>query len=385
MNYAIPKQIGNHNKNQMLSILREKGKTSRVELSRLLNISPTAVTRNISKLMETGVIRECGADKSVIGRKPVLMELCSEYCYVLGADVVGGTIKVALANLTGEIVKLSEEPLNPAGDGEHAFLQLLDGIKRMIDTADVPAEKIRAVCVGTPGIFNAETGKSRFTFFLDGWDDIDLQGRISEELGIETVIENDVNLDVIGENWKGSGKQYDSVIYVKLGQGLSSRIVLQGKLLRGENNMAGEIAYMLPGVQNENRLNYENMLCNDALSVRYKHAARDSSANSYTLSDLITMRRQGDRTAKAVLDYLLEQFSITLLNSVVVLDPQVIILGGDASHFDDDDVGFLKSRFDDYFPLNQKIIRSGLDKQACIYGAIKLGLDLIEERIITTL
>ena len=108
VNHTMPKQIGDYNKNQMLSILRERGPTSRVELSRLLGISPTAITRNTSKLLNNGIIRECGAEESYMGRKPILMELCGDFCYVLGADIVGGTLKVALADLMGRIVKYYE-------------------------------------------------------------------------------------------------------------------------------------------------------------------------------------------------------------------------------------------------------------------------------------
>jgi predicted ArsR family transcriptional regulator len=90
--YRGPKQIGDYNKNRLWSILREKGPTSRVELSRLLGISPTAVTRNISRMLTNGVIRECKAEESDMGRKPVPVELCNDFCYILGADIVGGTL-----------------------------------------------------------------------------------------------------------------------------------------------------------------------------------------------------------------------------------------------------------------------------------------------------
>jgi DNA-binding Lrp family transcriptional regulator len=100
----MPKQIGDYNKNQILSVLRENGPTSRVELSRLLGISATAVTRNTSQMLENGMIRECGAELSKMGRKPVLIELCSDFCYVLGTDIVEKKLKVAVADFMGEII-----------------------------------------------------------------------------------------------------------------------------------------------------------------------------------------------------------------------------------------------------------------------------------------
>jgi len=380
MTYTMPKQIGDYNKNQMLSILRERGPTSRVELSRLLGISATAVTRNISKLLCKGIISECDAEDSDMGRKPIPVELCGDFCYVLGADMVGGTMKAALADLNGNIVKYNEEQLRPTNNTAHVLEQLIAILQKIISEAEIDTKKIWTATIGTPGIFNPDSGKSQFTFFLDGWDDIDIRSRVSEALSVETIIENDVNLDLIGESWKGVGKNYENILYVKLGQGLAARVVLQNKLLRGEHRMAGEIGYMMPGFPPGSSLNYENMLCNNSVSAKYRELGGSGSVN--TISELFSLANDGDIKAAAVISRLLDEFSIVLLNSAAVLDPQVIILGGDACCFGEKELTLLKQKVEKYLPLPQNIITSKLNKKACLFGAIKMGLDRIEERIV---
>jgi len=387
MNYTMPKHIGDYNKNQMLSILRERGPTSRVELSRLLGISPAAISRSTSRLLDKGIIKECDAGVSDMGRKPVPVELCRDFCYVLGADLVGGTLKIALADLMGEIIKYHEEPIFRE-KGAHAVLgQLLNALKKIIRDAGAPQEKIWVITIGTPGIFNPETGKSKHTFFIDKWDDIDIRSWVFESLSIETVIENDVNLDVIGESWKGVGQDYDNILYVKLGQGLAARVVLEGRLLRGEHHMAGEIGYMLPASEVTDQpvfaaqdavVNYEHMLNNTAASRQYRDITGEQSAA--TISDICGLANGGDEPAKTVLSQLLDHFGVVLLNSATVLDPQVIILGGDAGSFGEKEIAVLKKRIEEHFPL-PNIIPSKLQKQACLYGAIKMGLDRVEKRI----
>jgi len=379
MNHTSPKQIGDYNKNQVLTILREKGPASRIELSRLLEISATAVTRNTSKLLTKGIIRECGAEHSILGRKPVLMELCGDFCYVIGVDIVGGTLKVALADLMGTIIKYNEEPVKFKQGAQAVAEQLIAASRSIIQEAEVPPGKVWVITVGTPGIFNSETGKSRFTFFLDGWDEIDIRSKVSNELAIETLIENDVNLDLVGESWKGVGRNYENILYVKLGQGLAARIVLNNKLLRGNNRMAGEIGYMLPGLSFESTDNYENLLCNDSVSRKYREFGGSEKING--LSGLLALKGRGDYIAEKVINYVLDLFAVVLLNSNTVLDPQVIILGGDASSFDESQIALLKEKIEKYLPLVQNIIPSKLDKKACLYGAIKTGLDRVEERI----
>ena len=379
MNHTMPKQIGDYNKNQMLSILREKGPTSRVELSRLLGISSVAVSRNTSRLLKNKIIRECKAESSDIGRKPIPIELCSDFCYVLGADVVGGTLKVALANLLGEIVEYHEETIDQ-NQGAYALIeQLIASLLELIGCSGVPKEKIWVVTVGTPGIFYPETGKSRFSFFFDGWEDIDIRLCVFEALSIETIIDNDVNLDVISESWMGVGKDYENILYVKLGQGLAARIVLGNKLVRGGHNMAGEIGLMLPGLTTVKAENYESLLCNTAISESYRNMGGGKTVK--TTSDLCHLANRGDNIASAVVDRLLDQFAVVLVNSAAVLDPQVIILGGDAGSFGEEEIKRLKQRIEQHLPFVKNIITSKMDKKACLYGAIKTGLDRVEERI----
>jgi len=353
-----------------------------VELSRLLDLSPTAVTRNTSTLLESGIIRECGAEESSIGRKPTLIELCSDFCYVLGADLVGGTLKVALADLMGNIVEYTEQPVLKEHGAGAILQQLKDSLRAVIDASNVPPDRIWVITVGAPGIFDPGTGKSQFTFFVDGWDDIDIRREVYDVLHIETIIENDVNLDVIGETWKGVGRQYENILYVKLGQGFAARIVLHNQLLRGQHSMTGEIGYMLPSIplgDSSEAINYESMLCNDAVARRYRQ--RNGACSVGTISDVYALSDSGDAVAGEVLGELLNGFAIALLNSVTVLDPQVIILGGDACCFSDAELSFLNERMQQFYPLDQNILTSELDKKACLYGAVKNGLDRVEARI----
>ena len=386
MTHTMPKQIGDYNKNQMLSLLRERGPTSRVELAKLMGISQTAISRSTSRLLENGIIRECEAKDSVMGRKPVPVELCGDFCHVLAADIVGGTIRTAIADFLGVIVDYHEEHIVKDKGANAVMDQVLRVLRNIIAGTSIPREKIWGITIGTPGIFDPGSGKSRFTFFMDKWDDIDIRSMIYEALSIDTLIENDVNLDVLGESWKGVGKDYENILYVKLGQGLASRVVLGGNLLRGEHNMAGEIGYMMPGFSGAkgrsslNEIsNYEHMLCNSSASRRYGELTGGKSVE--TISDLCAMSNNGDKAAGKVMDNLLDQFSVVLSNSITVLDPQVVILGGDACNFGEKEITHLKRRISQFFPITLNIIPSLLKKQACLYGAIKMSLDRVETRI----
>jgi predicted NBD/HSP70 family sugar kinase len=97
---------------------------------------------------------------------------------------------------------------------------------------------------------------------------------------------------------------------------------------------------------------------------------------------LYALSKNKDKIAKKVMRQLLDQFAIVLLNSTTVLDSQVIILGGEACCFEEDEITSLKQKIEQNFFLSQNIIVSSLKNKACLYGAIKLGLNRVEERIV---
>jgi predicted NBD/HSP70 family sugar kinase len=326
------------------------------------------------------MIRECGAELSKMGRKPVLIELCNDFCYVLGIDIIEKNLKVAIADFMGEIICSAEEPVKREKGAKAVLEQLINALKNIIIKSKVPSEKIWTVSIGAPGIFDYEEGRSRLTSFLDGWDEIDIRTIVQEALSIETLIENDVNLDVIGESWKGVGKDHEDILYVKLGQGLAARIVLQNKLIRGEHQMAGEIGYMMPGFSGSKVVNYESILRNEAVSQKYSDLGGARKID--TISELYALSNNGDKTARKVMRQLLDQFAVVLLNSTTVLDSQLIILGGEACCFGEEEITSLKQKIEQHFFLTKNIIVSSLKDKACLHGAIKLGLNRVEERIV---
>jgi len=59
------------------------------------------------------------------------------------------------------------------------------------------------------------------------------------------ILENCVNLGVIGEQWKGAGANYNDITYIAYGVGLGSAHIVDGKLYTGAKGAAGEIGFMV--------------------------------------------------------------------------------------------------------------------------------------------
>jgi glucokinase len=97
--------------------------------------------------------------------------------------------------------------------------------------------------VGVPGLIDSESGRLLESPNLPGWSDYDVKADIEQRLGTSVILENDANAAALGEKWLGAGRDFDSMCMYTLGTGVGGGLVLNGKIWRGWNGMAGELGH----------------------------------------------------------------------------------------------------------------------------------------------
>ena len=110
-------------------------------------------------------------------------------------------------------------------------------------TARPRAGKLCGIGVGVPGLIDSETGRLVESPNLPGWSDYDVQGEIERRLETAVILENDANAASLGELWLGAGRGMESLCMYTLGTGVGGGLILQNKIWRGWNGMAGELGH----------------------------------------------------------------------------------------------------------------------------------------------
>src|SRR4029077_4085714 len=163
--------------------------------------------------------------------------------FVLGIDLGGTKLHVALADLHGVTVAESIEPT--ASDGGEAGVaqigRMTDGLLRR---AGVSAQRLRGGVMGSPGIIDPASGGIVIAPNIAGLDSLDVRAALRARLGIDIAIENDVNLAAIGEHWRGNSRKARTFAFIALGTGIGMGIFANGHLVRGARGAAGEVAYL---------------------------------------------------------------------------------------------------------------------------------------------
>jgi len=375
-----PTDIGDQNKLSILQIIKENDGISRQEISKRLKLSAPAVSKNIAALLETGIIWEAGIDETSMGRKPIQLKYNASIMYVMGIEMMPNEIRGAIADLYGNTIAWETKPLS-LENGVTAVLNQLDEVIDKLILQKAEGSKLAAIVIGVPALTGQEDLNDLFITYLPEWKDIDLKHYVEERYQVKTEIMNDVELALMGECAEGEGRVSDNILFIKYGEGFAARAVIDGNLLKGYNMAAGEIGYYLEDISKLTG----DFVCPGRIEQELcKAAIRKKEYEGYSgIEYLQKQSGQGNTESEQALERIINRIAVIIANTVLVLNPEIVILGGIASKFNEDTILKIESVLRRTCPFVPKIAVSQLGIDAPVIGGIKIALESAEKQLIT--
>jgi glucokinase len=297
---------------------------------------------------------------------------------VVSIDMGGTKIYGAVNNLDGTALHELRVPTYPQ-NGARELDQLTHVIGSLISEAKRNNLDLLGIGVGVPGM--TANGHVLVSPAL-GWKDMPLENILSERFGLHAMIENDVNLAALGEYGFGAGRGTSSMICIAIGTGIGSGIVIDGKLYRGHKASAGEIGYMIPGLDfmsetySDEFGALERLASGTGMIRRARQALHDAGntalAGTITGEQVVEAAVQGEVWAKRVVDDTVDYLTLALTNVSAVLDPEVIVLSGGVMALSDLFVEPITRRMQRLIPFIPRIVGSSLGARATTLGATVL-------------
>jgi glucokinase len=256
--------------------------------------------------------------------------------YVVGVDIGGTNLRLALADTKGTVA--GRWSATSHGRNAQDVVRLIrDGVEQMLEQASVPYSEIRGIAAGAPGITNIDTGIVIATSYLLGWRDVPLRNLLEEAFGVPATVDNDVNLAAFGESRAGAAVGVKDFVFLAIGTGVGSGIVLNGELFRGMAWSAGEIGYMfVPGseaapVDRGKPGGLEEIIGGEGIRTQWQRAwsAKDSTLpQTLTATEIFDGALRGDPLARKVLRHTARTLAYAIYNMSLVLNCPLFVLGG---------------------------------------------------------
>ncbi|MCL2828693.1 MAG: ROK family protein [Oscillospiraceae bacterium] len=368
--------IAEYNKRLILDALRFHGSMSRADLSRYLNMSFPAISSNTKGLLESNYIMEVGTGDNSIGRKSTMLAFNAERGYIIGIDLGRFRIRMMLADLLGNEVASTEiiNSANSSGDGKQSIQLVHDQVNDILKKTKKTKDDILCIVIGIPGII--KDGQSYLAPFTEKYLEKDMIDTLQDAFEADVLLENCVNLGVIGEQWKGAGVNYKDIMYIAYGVGLGSALIVDGKLYKGANGAVGEIGFMITDPTNIDKKYDEVGSLEEALSRSKINKYLDSGNFDEEVIKLIERYKNGGNTyAKLIIDEIALHFGMALVNISALLNPEAIIIaGGLGANLGKLFIDQWKETLNNQVPFAPELLLSQLNHRETMLGAVMTGI-----------
>ncbi|MDE3130787.1 MAG: ROK family protein, partial [Acidobacteriota bacterium] len=164
---------------------------------------------------------------------------------VAAVDVGGTTIKGAVVDITGQVLRERARPTPAAAGPEAVIAALLELIEELTAerNADATVAPVRAVGVVVPGAVDAWAGRAVFSANL-GFRDVPLRQIVAGATGLPTVLEHDVRAAGVAERELGATAGVDDHLLAVIGTGIAAVIESGGRPVPGASQIAGELGHI---------------------------------------------------------------------------------------------------------------------------------------------
>lgn len=262
--------------------------------------------------------------------------------FYVGVDIGGTNIKLGVIDSAGNIIKKSKFSIEDDTTFSVVIAKIIDNINEII--SDIPIELVGGIGLGIPGLIDTKNGLVVCSGNLN-WTNEDVLTPLKNAFSYPIKIANDANVAALGEAKFGVGKAYSTSVFITLGTGVGSGIIIDGKIYDGNLGAGAELGHMVieangrpctcggwgcfeayasaTSLKEQTRL---AMLENDdSLMWEIGGIENISGKTAFLYSDK-------DESAKKVVDEYIDYLSVGIVNVANIFRPQAIILGGGVSY-----------------------------------------------------
>jgi glucokinase len=270
--------------------------------------------------------------------------------YILGVEIGGTKLQLAIGTLDGDILKLIQGSVNPV-EGAPGILDWLGAnIPVMMTKAQEMNGEFKAIGCGFGGPINTPKGEVLKSVQIMGWSGFPIRSWFEDNFNLPAVIANDTNAGAWGEYNLGSGRGSQYFFYTNMGSGVGGGLVLNGQLYDGQGYGAGEfgqtyvpdwtkdqvgkaekIENLCSGWSIEKRLRTPGYIPPESIILRLA----GGNPQRITARHLADAARAGDPFAAREIDQIAHSMGLGLANMLCLVNVQVIAIGGGVSKMGD--------------------------------------------------
>jgi predicted NBD/HSP70 family sugar kinase len=323
-----PQMLKEVNSSIIERLLYESGPLSKPELAKRTGLSLPTVNKLVDDLEKNARLCSVGLSGKGAGRKAMLYETNRNFGCILACYYKEGCFLCRLADMLNETFYEKSFPLD-SSSVKKAVNSIFHAIDSLMEQAPT---QVKIIGIGLPGVIQP-CGCLLGIPQIAVWEGFNLEKTLSARYKTTIYVENGVKLSAMGYYCIHLRKKPDNFVYLYVGNGIGSGIILNKQLYRGSGNFSGEIGFMA-----------------EPRGLAERDYAADGGYMESLMEPLVDYAtgelRQKDNPAHR--EKLVAILSTIAVNHVVLINPGLIVLAGKI--FDKKLVEAMRKRMAYYLP-----------------------------------
>jgi predicted NBD/HSP70 family sugar kinase len=368
----------------VLEMIFREGPITRPEISGATGLSKPTVGAAVSRLEHAGLVHAAGTRPGQRGRSPVAYVVSDQAGFVVGGDIGGTNVRVAAADLFGELICDCQRPTTK--DGSRAVgVQILEMISEVIEQAGATRGRPLGLGISAPGVVDQISGRVTSLAYNvtpeGGFDPLEV---IRDRFDLPVLVDNNVNLAAVGEKWFGLARGVSTMVFIAIGAGIGMGIIIDNELVRGAHGAAGEIAYLpLVGDPFDPRHRLHGGLEDEVAATGIMTAFEKlGGAAPASAAEVFELAGAGNDAARSVVEHVASRLGAAIATVCAIIDPELVVLGGG--------IGAnplllrpVRGATAALVPITARIETSSLGDRAALHGAIAVALHAARTRLLS--
>jgi N-acetylglucosamine repressor len=319
----------------VIHVVQARGNVSRVDVARRLKLVPSTAGIYVDRLIGEGFLTESSEPASAgssarpasaglsrgPGRPPVLLRLNPRAGRFIGVDFDARQILAKCVDFAQQPVAEARRMI-PARASVERVLEII--VEAIDELAGPRRNELLGIGLGVPGPVDPERGVSLRYSFLPNWRDVAVGPYVQRRFGVPTFVENNLRSMALAELWTGAGRGLTNLVCLGVRSGIGSGIIVNGRLLGGAHNAAGEIGrWIYPGAKSPTTADRPTTI-EDLASV----TALLSAADLPSVDELAAALERRERRVVALVKQAAEVHGWVVHQLDSLFDPEAIVVSG---------------------------------------------------------
>lgn len=311
--------------------------------------------------------------------------------YYIGIDLGGTNTKIGVVDSEGNLLNSKIIKTYSHQNVDITLERIWETVKNLVSEKEISTSSISGIGIGIPGPVKNQSVVGFFANF-DWKRNLNLKEKMENLTGIETKIENDVNIIAQGEAIFGAAKGKKSSITIAIGTGIGGGIFLNGNLISGMSGVGGEVGHMKI-VKDGKLCGCGQQGCFEAYAsanslVKEAKERLQSNKNNLLFKEIngnlekleakhiFDAAKKGDKFSQDLIEYESDFLALGIGNLLNIINPECIVISGGISLAGDQILLPIKEKLKKYTmpPAleNLEIMTGILGNEAGIKGAVAL-------------